>query len=227
MSAGEGTHLLRGDIVDAQLLAVAHEAEQFAVAAPHGRGFGAGIAGEAGLRAVGEIVAGRDDRRRRDRTRTPSGGCPATRRSDSHCPWYAVTRAAGPPSRAAGGEHFAVRGEGDFAAVRRQRQVAELVVEREVSDFGGAGSAAARDLDGRCLAAGDIQLPDAEVALEDDGLAVVGDARPQDAAVVELRHLLRGAPRFDRSSPRGSPRRPDRSCSRRACRRRSTSATGI
>src|SRR5262249_32117793 len=45
--------------------------------------------------------------------------------------------------------------------------------------------------DGLRLARRDVELPDAEVVLEDDGLAVAADAGEADVAAVEMSDLLR------------------------------------
>src|SRR5262252_1521751 len=53
------------------------------------------------------------------------------------------------------------------------------------------GSAAAHNIHGRGAPVRRIKFPDLKISLKDDRLSVVTNARPQDAAVFELRHLPR------------------------------------
>ncbi|MCI0347210.1 MAG: hypothetical protein L0221_17500, partial [Chloroflexi bacterium] len=88
-------------------------------------------------------------------------------------------------------------------AVDRKGDAASGGLERVVIDLGGERADLARvvlrfrrdvELDRRGGTAGYVELPDAEVVLEQDDLAVGADRRPSDVTGLEGRHLLGGAP---------------------------------
>ncbi len=93
-----------------------------------------------------------------------------------------------------GGKDVAVGYDGDLFTIRGEGKAGPLG-EGGVGGAGGAGCASEGDLDRLGFAGGGVHGPDAEVALEEDGLAVVADGGPEDAAVGEVSELRRFAGR--------------------------------
>ena len=111
--------------------------------------------------------------------------------------WTSRSRAApsvswrsSPPSSVGAREELAVDAEDDPLAVGGQVVVVDRRVE--VAELGQGLLRLGDDLerDRLDLAAGDVELPDAEIVLEDDRLAVAAHAREADVAAREVGDLL-------------------------------------
>jgi hypothetical protein len=98
-------------------------------------------------------------------------------------------------------EDLAVHGERGLFAVRRDRQLLDLIAEAAMLDRRRGRRAAQRDRHLARLTAGGIHRPDPEIALEGDRLAVFRDRRPQHAAVFECSQRFRGARPLRRRRP--------------------------
>src|SRR4051812_32749074 len=81
----------------------------------------------------------------------------------------------------AGGEDLTVDDEGDFSSVAGEGHFGEAAAEVLMFEGGAGGGAAEFDGELRGDAGLGVDLPDGEVALEDDGAAVAGDGGPGDA----------------------------------------------
>ena len=92
-----------------------------------------------------------------------------------------------------GGEDFTAGDEGDFAAVRGEGEAAEAGGEREVGGGDAGRGAAEGDVEFGDGSGGGVEFPELEVALEDEGLAVVRKGGVEDVAVGEFRELAGGA----------------------------------
>ena len=189
-AGGQQSIAFRVHVDHAQLAAVAEECERFPVGRERRRVIGNHALREPGLGLRGEIV----EKQLRHAVAVRRVRCPkavrrphdlrlvSRRRRHARCVATVLGR---------GREDFAADDEQHLLAVRRERQLRDLVRQSQVLDGRRRRRADAPDLHFRRLARRGIHRPDAEVALEGDRPSVARDRRPEHAPVLERGHALR------------------------------------